>query len=800
MTKINFKQLGLILCLAIISVLVFTTITHAGDSLYNTLNSTGYKNTWKAVLSFLDYFVVIFLIVISFANILNLKVEAYAIKSILPMLILGVIFANLSWFICMMFIDLAEVLMSWITYSATQGSTVSEGNLMMRLFFNTLFSSISADNKSLGDKIVGMIFTGNMLGISGIFGAVLSIIVLAILLLSFIALGILMWFRGYFLIFLVFVSPLAFIGMAIPLTQKFFQQWLSNFLKWVFVGPIAWFLMWMALIIQNQIYAGSGSHAFQAILLALAATVAAVITPFMLGGAVGNALLNTGKKIGAWAGKTAFQRTGVPQRFSAFTKRYEEVQKIKDLPFEAQGAAAAEAAHTAGEAFWSGRGVNALKIGVNQYGEGMTREKEINETFGRVQSLQKKARTNFNDLDTDKVKDYHDSVSQQLSSTKPINKENLDTGMLALAKNGSLTNEIAAQYRQKNPTGESFLKHLLSINSQNQAKAIQQGMLPTGAVDTSLTVDRLNQEAKALQAKNPGMTEKQAKEALKPKLVSEITRTHFEEDKRLFDNLIGSKRGFERHGNQIEKIVNNTDFEKGIDADGNYRTKTGGKINVGRLAAIKNTLDGLQKNGNGNTQSTSILDSLNRNNIKIIPLDAKNFRDNPSPIPYRTDSHDKSVWNDLKIKDPKGADISIANDDDIKKLWEIRDDGYHDLNLKNADHANFFNKHVSTVQSGTASRGLDKMTEAIQKKATKSNTNLAKDINAAFKADTSGKFKFKKDQLDKIFTSHTPSSLANDDDKYLYNSLKLMRDANDKLESFDKVAKKVNYAQQRITK
>jgi hypothetical protein len=220
------------------------------------------QTIWKVLLSFVDYFIALFLIAIAFTNILRIQIDTYTIKKTLPSLIIGVILANLSWFICMGFIEVSTLITNGFI-QLVNDQTGSTMNWFMQLE-QTAGGAVGDIIKSLGGvfgasdsstAFAGGIIIITFAALTGggcIMFAFSVLLILAPLvfltIVQFLLLG-----RVIFLSFLVISSPLAFLAMGFPATQKLFQKWWGEFTKWIFMYPIMFILIMLALLMANKI-------------------------------------------------------------------------------------------------------------------------------------------------------------------------------------------------------------------------------------------------------------------------------------------------------------------------------------------------------------------------------------------------------------------------------------------------------------------------------------------------------------------------------------------------------------------
>ncbi|MFH1749757.1 MAG: hypothetical protein ABH837_02605 [bacterium] len=300
-------------------------------------NSSNYNsnhyiiNVWRTMRGLINSALVIVLLLAAFANILHINIDTYTIKKVLPAMVLGVILANFSLFICRMFLDVADVvsttfLQADITDAA--GSAVEFGNKIEVMLG---FDKISFDDLKSGGAILTIIggtvaATGwATIGIGLLFGILIFILgpVLIIFLLAM-----LFWARGAFLQFLIMISPLAFFLLAFPFTQQLFKKWWSTWLNWVFMKPVVFALLWMGSEIGKQTQS-TGANLLSWV-MGVTLLVMSVMVPFKLGGIVGSALSGFGDKVGKWGLGLAGRKIATTAK-SDWTKTAEKQEKFAQL-------------------------------------------------------------------------------------------------------------------------------------------------------------------------------------------------------------------------------------------------------------------------------------------------------------------------------------------------------------------------------------------------------------------------------------------------------------------------------------
>lgn len=287
----------------LLSVVIYFLITVAQ---YNDfIDAEPVKQGWVIVRDLCNMFFVIVLLAIAFGTVL--KIETYHYKRLLPKFLLMAILINFSKTIAGLLIDFSQI----ITLTFVAGfSSIAGGNLVTALHIKDYLSF----DPNAPD------YSKNSLQTFG--AAVLALITVTISLIVVVIITIIFVFRIVALWLLVILSPLAYLLSIVPTGQRYASQWWQTFTKYIIVGPVLAFFLWLSLTtsvtVQDKIAqikpAGLGEKP--------TATITKMGTVENMGGfiigiclLVGSLVAATqmgaagGKIAGDWAGR--IQRTGV---------------------------------------------------------------------------------------------------------------------------------------------------------------------------------------------------------------------------------------------------------------------------------------------------------------------------------------------------------------------------------------------------------------------------------------------------------------------------------------------------------
>lgn len=205
------------------------------------VNAEAVKVGWTIVRDVANLFFVLVLLAIAIGTIL--RIEAYNLKKALVKVIIMAVLVNFSKTIAGLIIDAAQVIMlTFVAGFALNG----EANLMKVLHVNDLVSAVKGQGLTAeaGVEKVGIL----NLVVSGLVAVILLLIVLIVI--AVMAFVLLM--RMVMLWLLIVLSPLAFVLEAFPQGQRYARQWWTEFSKYVIIGPVLAFFLWLSLAVVNQ--------------------------------------------------------------------------------------------------------------------------------------------------------------------------------------------------------------------------------------------------------------------------------------------------------------------------------------------------------------------------------------------------------------------------------------------------------------------------------------------------------------------------------------------------------------------
>lgn len=200
---------------------------------------------------------IIFLLVIIYSQITGVGFNNYGIKKSLPRLIITAIIVNFSFLICAIAVDISNIigngmkdLLAGIAENAIASGTVDPSK---NTGFYALFTTIAAGGA--GTALI-LAFPGGPLGlllalIPVIIGGIISVVV------GLLVLGL----RQALVVFLVAISPVAFVLYVLPNTEKHFTKWKNTFSQMLFFYPM-FSLLFGVTKLAGMIFITSAASAF----------------------------------------------------------------------------------------------------------------------------------------------------------------------------------------------------------------------------------------------------------------------------------------------------------------------------------------------------------------------------------------------------------------------------------------------------------------------------------------------------------------------------------------------------------
>ena len=212
---------------------------------------------WSYMRNVANICFIIFLLVIIYSQITGVGFNNYGIKKSLPRLIVTAIIVNFSFLVCAIAVDISNIigngmkdLLAGIAEKAIASGTVDPSK---NTGFYALFTTIAAGGA--GTTLI-LAFPGGPLGLlltlaPVIIGGIISVVV------GLLVLGL----RQALVVFLVAISPVAFVLYILPNTEKHFTKWKNTFSQMLFFYPM-FSLLFGVTKLAGMIFITSATSAF----------------------------------------------------------------------------------------------------------------------------------------------------------------------------------------------------------------------------------------------------------------------------------------------------------------------------------------------------------------------------------------------------------------------------------------------------------------------------------------------------------------------------------------------------------
>lgn len=287
------------------------------------------RDAWGTFQTIANVVFIILLLIVIFSQLTGVGIDNYGIKRILPKLMVVAILVNLSYLICVICVDLSNIL-----GGSLKGLFDGLGASLGDIGIDTGVASTSA----LGnDSWLPMILTG-ILVTTVIVGSVSIIMNPALILTLFIsvigvAISVLFVFvlfamRQAAIVVLTVTAPIAFVCYALPNTKKIFDKWLKAWQGLLLVYPICGLLIGggdyvsRLILVVEKSTAGQDGNWFVIITAMVIGVVPIFFLPTMLKGSFA-AMGNIGAKVAGIGKALGGKATGMA-RNSEFNKRTQQ--------------------------------------------------------------------------------------------------------------------------------------------------------------------------------------------------------------------------------------------------------------------------------------------------------------------------------------------------------------------------------------------------------------------------------------------------------------------------------------------
>lgn len=262
-------------------------------------DNKGLLLAWKSIRDFVNIAFILIMVVIAFSNILRIDTEKYGIRALLPRLVFAVIAVNFSFILVQIMTNVAFI--------------ISQPFLSQAI---NLLANPPADG-SIIDPSEG----------PGQF--IITLILVLAVLIGFIVMFFFFVIRILVIWLLTALAPFVFLFMVLPTTRKLASSWWSNAVKWIFMAPIAFVVLFVAAQILAAVGGDSddvnGPDFLLKIAFFAAAAFAAVMIPLRVGGEIMQRAVGAGRGGGGLLAK----KTGVAAAYEQAKASSERKQAVR---------------------------------------------------------------------------------------------------------------------------------------------------------------------------------------------------------------------------------------------------------------------------------------------------------------------------------------------------------------------------------------------------------------------------------------------------------------------------------------
>ncbi len=193
---------------------------------------------WQYMRQLTNIVFVIFLLIIIYSQITGLGINNYGVKRTLPRLIIAIILVNLSYIICMLAVDVSNIVGYQLRnfFQSIQEGIIAAGVVPGDVLELSVASVVTAILS--GGTIVGI--TLGAVGGAGIFWMLIPVLIGGVI--SVAAGLVTIAARQAVVTLLVMIAPLAFVAYLLPNTEKWFTKWKDLLTRMLVFYPMFSFL------------------------------------------------------------------------------------------------------------------------------------------------------------------------------------------------------------------------------------------------------------------------------------------------------------------------------------------------------------------------------------------------------------------------------------------------------------------------------------------------------------------------------------------------------------------------------
>lgn len=268
-------------------------------------DSSGTFDAWAQFRDFANIAFIILFIIVIFSQLTGFGIDNYGVKKILPKLIVAAVMINLSYIICQLCVDIANIVGAGV-------GGIFEGIAPLNDPTGIYVDGAGGASPTLTSAmavIVILIIAVTATALLAIGPSVLIPVLMALLsvFLAILFCFVLLAVRKAFAVILVAISPLAFVCYMLPNTKPLYKKWFDAFKAVLIAYPICSAMIYGGQMVSRIIINASNNGASMPFTLAVCAAVIGIVPIFMIPKAiqssiamVSGGLVNMQNRLGGW--------------------------------------------------------------------------------------------------------------------------------------------------------------------------------------------------------------------------------------------------------------------------------------------------------------------------------------------------------------------------------------------------------------------------------------------------------------------------------------------------------------------
>lgn len=198
----------------------------------STQDGTPVYEIWKYCLNITNIVFMIFLLVVIYSQITGIGISNYGIKKSLPKLIIAAVLVNLSFLICLLAVDVSNILGASLrgVFTSIEESTIAASTVAVNgVSYSETYSALAGGTAlTIGGAALAFEMGAIWMLIPVVLGAIVAV-----------ATGLItIALRQAVVTLLVMISPLAMVAYMLPNTEKWFKKWKDLLFKMLVFYPV----------------------------------------------------------------------------------------------------------------------------------------------------------------------------------------------------------------------------------------------------------------------------------------------------------------------------------------------------------------------------------------------------------------------------------------------------------------------------------------------------------------------------------------------------------------------------------